>query len=146
MTENRPKKPNQWVQHNFQSIFFSKFYSRCFRRAKIHMRNHKILNEKLLNPIVSERNKQFCEFLIKIICVFFSFQIELNGLATYMEASGSSSIDRFGPEMKTEDPTSISRSSGKMTTRFDFLPANTNFRSVHVFKFYPDFLLKKSQV
>ena len=44
-----------------------------------------------------------------------------------MEASGSSSIDRFGPEMKTEDPTSISRSSGKMVTRFDFLPANTNF-------------------
>ena len=56
------------------------------------------------------------------------FQIELNGLATYTEASGASSIDRFGPEMKTEDPTSISRSSpGKMTTRFDFLPANTNF-------------------
>ena len=105
------------------------------------------MNEKLLDSIVSERNKQFCELLIKIICFVFVFpQIELNGLATYMEASGSSSIDRFGPEMKTEDPTSISRSSGKMTTRFDFLPANTNFRSVHVLKFYPYFLLKKSQL
>ena len=75
----------------------------------------------------------------------FPSQIKLNGFATYMGSSmgseSSPAIDRFGPELKTEDPSASKKLDGSttstsddgstnapiMSSRFDFLPANTNF-------------------
>ena len=75
----------------------------------------------------------------------FPAQIKLNGFATYMGSSmgseSSPAIDRFGPELKTEDPSASKKLDGSttstsddgstnapiMSSRFDFLPANTNF-------------------
>ena len=54
------------------------------------------------------------------------YNIELNGYASFADPLGASSIDKFGPELKTEDTTSIAP-NGVLSTRFDFLPANTNF-------------------
>ena len=55
-----------------------------------------------------------------------SLQIELTGLASYVSQDGGPRVDAFGPEKKSEDPTSVAK-SGVMSTRFDFLPANTNY-------------------
>lgn len=53
------------------------------------------------------------------------YNIQLHGISTYLDSSGSMAVDRFGPQLKTED---ISDRDGlQLTTRFDFLPANTNY-------------------
>merc|ERR1719210_3258147 len=57
-----------------------------------------------------------------------------------MGSESSPAIDRFGPELKTEDPSASklddsttstsddgSTNAPIMSSRFDFLPANTNF-------------------
>ena len=58
-----------------------------------------------------------------------------------MGSESSPAIDRFGPELKTEDPSASKKLDGSttstsddgstnapiMSSRFDFLPANTNF-------------------
>lgn len=50
----------------------------------------------------------------------FHLQIQLRGVANYMDASKRSQVELFGPEMKTED--AVTR-----RTRFDFLKPNTNY-------------------
>ena len=50
----------------------------------------------------------------------------MTGLASYVSQAGASKVDAFGPEKKSEDPTSVAQ-NGLMSTRFDFLPANTNY-------------------
>ena len=49
-----------------------------------------------------------------------AFQIELNGLANYVNSEGKAYVDKFGPEQKTDD-------SKSRKTRFDFLLPNTNY-------------------
>jgi len=48
------------------------------------------------------------------------FQIELTGIANYVNSEGKTSVDKFGPELKTDDAKS-------KKTRFDFLLPNTNY-------------------
>ncbi len=50
----------------------------------------------------------------------YSFQIRLKGHAHFLDAEGSMKEDTFGPEIKTEDASTLK-------TRFDFLYSNTNY-------------------
>ena len=48
------------------------------------------------------------------------FQIQLTGLANYVNSDSKALVDKFGPELKTDDAKS-------RKTRFDFLLPNTNY-------------------
>lgn len=50
----------------------------------------------------------------------FALQIRLEGAAHFIDADGSFRDDTFGPEIKTED-------SSTLRTRIDFLKSNTNY-------------------
>lgn len=52
----------------------------------------------------------------------FSFQIQLQGVASYFDATGHLATDNWGPELKTQDA-----DSAVHKTKFDFLMPNTNY-------------------
>jgi hypothetical protein len=55
------------------------------------------------------------------------FQIRLDGVANFIDSTGMSLVDKIEPKLKTEDNSAMESSNGVMSTRFDFLPPNTNF-------------------
>jgi hypothetical protein len=55
-----------------------------------------------------------------LVVTHVCFQIQLRGVANFLDSNNKAQIELFGPEVKTEDAAS-------RKTRFDFLKPNTNY-------------------